>query len=95
MTESDPKQKRRPLAKRNKSDVGALTTDYRPKDDKKMFITTASEETKLRLQRCGFVYFAKSMGRYFFSYDERKMKVMRGFDKLEDIEFTDILTFDV
>lgn len=95
MTESAPKQKRRPLAKRNKSDLGTLSNDYRDKNDKKMFITTADETTKLKLQRNGFIYFAKSMGRYFFSYDERKIKLMRSFDRLEDIEFTDILTFDV
>lgn len=70
-----------------------VKSDGRKWEDKRMFITTADEFAKEQLIKNGFIYFTKSNGRYYFSYDERKIFNCAIFSKLRDIEYTDILTF--
>lgn len=93
MTVKNQPPKKRRLARIESVTPDCNKPDKRPVGDKRMFITTADEHTKYELERQGFVYFAKSDDRYFFSYDERRIKYTQNFDQLTDIEFTDLLTF--
>lgn len=65
-----------------------------PSEDKnKVFITTTDEVVKDCLIDAGFRFLAQSGNKYFFPYDEEKVKKCLGFEQWEDIAYTDVLTF--
>lgn len=91
--EKAPLRRRKRLAREEPERIEKMTSKGNEVVKGKMFITTADEQTKYELQRSGFTYFCKSGGRYYFSYDEPCMKRMHNFNRLNDVELTNILTF--